>query len=136
MLAWSVERRTREFGVRIALGANRAHVLRLVLGQAVVLTGIGIVAGLGVALAGSRGLAELFYEISPTDPLTLAGAVALLAAVGIGGGLLASRRALSVDPAIALRDEDELQSPRPTLRAIRSVRCLIPESSAADMTYG
>jgi putative ABC transport system permease protein len=105
VLAWSVERRTREFGVRIALGANRAHVLRLVLGQAVMLTGIGIVAGLGVALAGSRGLAELLYEISPTDPLTLAGAVALLAAVGIGGGLLASRRALSVDPAIALRDE-------------------------------
>ena len=105
VLAWSVERRTREFGVRIALGANRAHVLRLVLGQAVVLTGIGVVAGLGVALAGSRGLAELLYEISPTDPLTLAGAVALLAAVGIGGGLLASRRALSVDPAIALREE-------------------------------
>ena len=105
VLAWSVERRTREFGVRIALGANRAHVLRLVLGQAVVLTGIGVVAGLGVALAGSRGLAELLYEISPTDPLTLAGAVALLAAVGIGGGLQASRRALSVDPAIALREE-------------------------------
>ncbi len=105
VLAWSVERRTREFGVRIALGANRAHVLRLVLGQAVVLTGIGIVAGLGVALAGSRGLGELLYEISPTDPLTLAGAVALLAAVGIGGGLVASRRALSVDPAIALREE-------------------------------
>ena len=105
VLAWSVERRTREFGVRIALGANRAHVLRLVLGQAVVLTGIGVVAGLGVALAGSRGLAELLYEISPTDPLTLAGAVALLGAVGIGGGLLASRRALSVDPAIALREE-------------------------------
>jgi putative ABC transport system permease protein len=105
VLAWSVERRTREFGVRIALGANRAHVLRLVLGQAVVLTGIGIVAGLGVALAGSRGLGELLYEISPTDPLTLAGAVALLSAVGIGGGLVASRRALSVDPAIALREE-------------------------------
>jgi putative ABC transport system permease protein len=105
VLAWSVERRTREFGVRIALGANRAHVLRLVLGQAVVLTGIGVVVGLGVALAGSRGLAELLYEVSPTDPLTLAGAAALLSAVGVGGGLLASRRALSVDPAIALRDE-------------------------------
>ena len=75
------------------------------LGQALVLTGLGIVAGLGVALAGSRGLAELLYEISPTDAPTLAAAVALLALVGIGGGLLASRRALSVDPAIALRDE-------------------------------
>ena len=117
VLAWSVERRTREFGVRIALGANRAHVLRLVLGQAVVLTGIGIVAGLGVALAGSRGLAELLYEISPTDPLTLAGAVALLAAVGIGGGLLASRRALSVDPAIALQ--------RGVTKRFCSARCLM-----------
>jgi len=105
VLAWSVERRTREFGVRIALGASRAHVLRLVLGQALVLTGLGIIVGLGVALAGSRGLAELLYEISPTDAPTLAGAVALLAAVGIGGGLLASRRALSVEPAIALREE-------------------------------
>ena len=105
VLAWSVERRTREFGVRIALGANRAHVLRLVLGQAVVLTGLGVVVGLGVALAGSRGLAELLYEVSPTDPLTLAGAAALLSAVGVVGGLLASRRALSVDPAIALREE-------------------------------
>jgi putative ABC transport system permease protein len=105
VLAWSVERRTREFGVRIALGASRAHVLRLVLGQALVLTGLGVIAGLGVALAGSRGLAELLYEISPTDAPTLAGAVALLAAVGIGGGLLASRRALSVEPAIALREE-------------------------------
>ena len=105
VLAWSVERRTREFGVRMALGANRAHVLRLVLGQALWLTGLGVVGGLVVALAGSRGLAELLYEISPTDPLTLAGAVALLSAVGVGGGLLASRRALSVDPAIALRDE-------------------------------
>jgi ABC-type antimicrobial peptide transport system permease subunit len=100
-----VERRTREFGVRMALGANRAHVLRLVLGQALWLTGLGVVGGLVVALAGSRGLAELLYEISPTDPLTLAGAVALLSAVGVGGGLLASRRALSVDPAIALREE-------------------------------
>jgi predicted permease len=105
VLAWSVERRTRELGVRVALGASRAHVLGLVLSQAGVLTAIGIAGGLLVALAGSRGLAELLYEISPTDPLTLAGAVALLALVGLGGGLLASRRALAVDPAIALREE-------------------------------
>jgi predicted permease len=105
VLAWSVGRRTREFGVRLALGATRIHVLRLVLGQAARLTAIGVAGGLVVALAGSRGLAELLYEISPTDPATFAGAVALLAAVGIGGGLLASRRALRVEPAVALRDE-------------------------------
>jgi putative ABC transport system permease protein len=105
VLAWSVERRTREFGVRLALGASRGHVLGLVLRQAILLTVIGVVGGVAVALAGSRGLAELLYEISPTDPVTLAGAIVLLSAVGLGGGLLASRRALRVDPAVALREE-------------------------------
>ncbi len=105
VLAWSVEQRTREFGVRVALGATRAHVVRLVLTQAAVLTVLGVAGGVAVALAGSRGLAELLYDISPTDPITIAGAVLLLSAVGLGGGLLASRRALSVDPAVALRDE-------------------------------
>jgi ABC-type antimicrobial peptide transport system permease subunit len=105
VLAWSVEQRTREFGVRVALGATRPHVVRLVLTQAALLTALGVAGGVAVALAGSRGLAELLYDISPTDPLTLVGAVLLLSAVGIGGGLLASRRALSVDPAVALRDE-------------------------------
>ena len=71
------------------------------LGQALVPTGLGIVAGLGVALAGSRGLAELLYGFR----LPMRRRWPLLALVGIGGGLLASRRALSVDPAIALRDE-------------------------------
>ena len=105
VLAWSVEQRTREFGVRVALGASRAHVLGLVLRQAGTLTAIGVAAGLLVALSGTRALAGLLYEISPTDPSTLAGAVALLAAVGLGAGLLASRRALAVDPAVALRDD-------------------------------
>ena len=70
-----------------------------------VLTVLGVAGGVAVALAGSRGLAELLYDISPTDPITITGAVILLAAVGLGGGLLASRRALSVDPAVALRNE-------------------------------
>ena len=105
VLAWSVERRTREFGVRLALGASRGHVLGLVLRQALVLTALGVAGGLAVALAGSSGLAELLYEISPTDPATLVAAVVLLSVVGLGGGLLASRRALRVDPAVALRDE-------------------------------
>ena len=105
VLAWSVERRTREFGVRLALGASRGHVLGLVLRQAVVLTTLGVAGGLAVAVAGSRGLAELLYEISPTDPATLVSAAVLLSAVGVGGGLLASRRAFKVDPAVALRDE-------------------------------
>ena len=105
VLAWSVEQRTREIGVRVALGATRRNVLGLVLSQAAALTLAGIAGGILVAVAGGRALAELLYEISPTDPLTLAAAIALLAFVGLGGGLLAARRALAVEPAVALRDE-------------------------------
>ena len=106
VLAWSVERRTREIGVRVALGARRADVLRLVVGQAARLTMVGVAGGLGVAMAAGRGLAGLLHAISPYDPMTLAGSMALLIAVGLGGGLLASRRALAVEPAIALRQPD------------------------------
>ena len=105
VLAWSVERRAREIGVRMALGARGADVVRLIVSQAAVPTCLGVIAGLAIALAGSRGLAGLLYEISPTDPVTLIGAVSLLAVVGLGGGLLAARRAVRVDPAVALRDE-------------------------------
>jgi putative ABC transport system permease protein len=106
VLAWSVERRTREIGVRIALGAQRADVLRLVVSQAARLTTGGIVAGLAIALAAGRGLAGLLHAISPYDVATLAFSIALLAAVGLGGGLLASRRALAVEPSRALRQAD------------------------------
>jgi putative ABC transport system permease protein len=105
VLSWSVERRTREIGVRVALGARRTDVLSLVVGQAARLTMVGVAGGLGVAMAAGRGLAGLLHAISPYDPMTLAGSMALLVAVGLGGGLLASRRALAVEPAIALKEE-------------------------------
>ncbi len=106
VLAWSVERRTREIGVRVALGARRADVLRLVVGQAARLTMVGVVGGLAAAMAAGRGLGGLLHAISPYDPMTLAGSIALLVAVGLSGGLLASRRALAVEPARALRQPD------------------------------
>ena len=106
VLAWSVERRTREIGVRVALGAQRVDVLRLVVSQAARLTVGGIVAGLAIALAAGRGLAGLLHAISPYDPATLVLSVALLAVVGLGGGVLASRRALAVEPSRALRQPD------------------------------
>jgi putative ABC transport system permease protein len=106
VLAWSVERRTREIGVRVALGARRVDVLRLVLSQAVRLTIAGVVVGLAIAIAAGRGLAGLLYTISPYDPATLLFSVALLATVGLGGGLLASRRALAVEPSRALKQPD------------------------------
>jgi putative ABC transport system permease protein len=104
VLAWSVERRTREIGVRVALGAQRADVLRLVVSQAARLTAIGVAAGLAIALAGGRALAGLLHAISPYDTATLACSVALLSGVGLAGGLLASRRALAVDAMRALRE--------------------------------
>jgi putative ABC transport system permease protein len=103
VLAWSVERRTREIGVRVALGAQRKDVLRLVVSQALRLTVAGVVVGFAIAVAAGRGLAGLLHAISPYDAGTLAFSVALLAAVGIGGGLLASRRALAVEPSQALK---------------------------------
>jgi putative ABC transport system permease protein len=104
VLAWSIERRTREIGVRVALGAQRADVLRLVVAQAARLTLTGVVVGLAIAIASGPGLAGLLHAISPYDPGTLAFAVALLAAVGLGGGLLASRRALAVEPSRAFKE--------------------------------
>jgi putative ABC transport system permease protein len=106
VLAWSVERRTREIGVRVALGAQRTDVLRLVVSQAARLTLGGIVLGLAIALAAGRGLAGLLYAVSPYDIGTLAFSITLLSAVGLGGGLLASRRALAVEPSRALRQPD------------------------------
>ena len=105
MLVWSVERRTREIGVRVALGASRLDVLRLVLGQATRLTSLGVAAGLVAALAAGAGLSRLLYAVSPRDPLTLASCVLLLISVGLGGGLLAARRALAIAPSEALRVE-------------------------------
>jgi putative ABC transport system permease protein len=105
VLVWSVERRTREIGVRIALGAARLDVLRLVLGQATRLTSLGVAAGLVAALAAGAGLSRLLYAVSPRDPLTLASCVLLLISVGLGGGLLAARRALAIAPSEALREE-------------------------------
>ena len=105
VLAWSVERRTREIGVRVALGAQRRDVLRLIVSQAARLTVAGVVIGLAIAIAAGRALSGLLHAISPYDPATLTFAVALLAAVGIGGGLLASRRALAVEPSRALKEQ-------------------------------
>jgi putative ABC transport system permease protein len=105
VLAYAVSRRTREIGVHMALGADRPRVVRLVVGQALGMTGVGLVLGLLGALALSRSLASFLYEVTPRDPLAYGlTSIALLAAA-----LLASygpaRRAASIDPATALRTE-------------------------------
>ncbi|MEO8027280.1 MAG: ABC transporter permease [Bryobacteraceae bacterium] len=103
VIAYAASQRTREFGIRMALGARAADVLALVLGQGVrlILAGLGL--GLLGALALSRFLASLLYGIEPTDPLTLAAVVAILAVVALAACWLPARRATRVDPSQTLR---------------------------------
>lgn len=101
----SVADRTRELGIRIALGASKRSVLWLVLRQAVLLVGVGFALGLPVAYALARLLAGLVYGVSPTDPAAFAGVPALLAAAALGACWWPVRRALHTDPMTALRHE-------------------------------
>jgi ABC-type antimicrobial peptide transport system permease subunit len=103
LIAYSVAQRTRELGIRVALGADRASLVRLILGEGLGLAVIGIVLGLAGAILLTRTLATMLYEVSPTDPgvlaLTCLG-VLLVAAVA---SLIPAARALRIDPMSALR---------------------------------
>ncbi len=101
--SYSVSRRTREIGVRMALGAQRGDVLRLVIGQGIQLTAIGVVLGLIGALVVTRALSSLLYGVAPTDPLTFASVPVALAAIGLTACYIPARRAAMVDPMAALR---------------------------------
>ena len=105
VLAFVVAQRRREIGVRMALGAQPRDVIADVLGQGLRLAGIGIVIGIGLALAATRLLNTLLFGTSPTDVLTYAAVAALLVAIAIGASVVPALRASRVDPLIALRDE-------------------------------
>jgi putative ABC transport system permease protein len=105
VLAGSVAERTREIGVRSALGASRRSILGLVLREGMVLTGFGIALGLAGALAASQALVTLLFGISPLDPLTYAGVIALMLAVSVVACVTPAWRAVRLDPAITLRAE-------------------------------
>ena len=105
VLSYLVLQRTREIGIRMALGAQNADVLRMVVGQAGLLTAIGMCAGLFVALAGAGVMQSMCYGLSARDPLTFAAVVLLLAVVSLVACYVPVRRAMRVDPMVALRYE-------------------------------
>ena len=103
--AYSVERRTNEIGIRMALGAERGRILGLVLREGGKLTLIGVVIGIVAALGLTRLMRALLYGVSPTDPVTFVGVAILLMAVALMACYIPARRATRVDPAVALRHE-------------------------------
>jgi predicted permease len=102
---YSVTQRTREIGVRMALGATATDVLRLVLGEGFFVIGGGLVLGLLLAAVATRVIASFLYEVGTTDPLTFAGVPLLLALIALGAAAIPTVRATKVDPLVALRDE-------------------------------
>jgi predicted permease len=105
LLSYEVSRRTREIGIRMALGAQRRGVLRLVVGQGLVLAIAGAMAGIAVTLGVTRYLKSMLYDIHPNDPATIVGVAILLALVAVAACYIPARRALRVDPVVALRYE-------------------------------
>ena len=103
-ISFAVARRTREIGIRIAIGARRADVIALVLTETARPVAIGVAVGLVAAIAAGRLLATLLYQVTPTDPWVLTAVAASIAAAVLAASLLPLRRALSVDPNSALRD--------------------------------
>ena len=105
MAAYSVSRRLKEFGIRVALGAKRRQVLESALGRAVRLLAIGSAAGFVLGILGSRVLASIVYQATPRDPVVLAGVVIAMALLGLLATWIPAQRALAVDPMILLREE-------------------------------
>jgi ABC-type antimicrobial peptide transport system permease subunit len=105
MAAYAVSKRMRELGIRMALGAQRKEILKAALGHAVKLLAVGSASGLVLGLLASRVLAAVVYQATPRDPIVLAGVVVAMALLGVVATWIPAQRAISVDPAVLLREE-------------------------------
>jgi putative ABC transport system permease protein len=105
VLSYSVSQRVQEIGVRMALGAERRDVMRLIVGQGLKLAGIGVVGGIIGALGITPVIQTLLYNVTPTDPISFVGVAAFLSMVAIVASYIPARRAVAVDPIIALRND-------------------------------
>ncbi|HYE84822.1 MAG TPA: FtsX-like permease family protein, partial [Vicinamibacterales bacterium] len=104
VMAYSVRRRTREIGTRVALGAGRGDIVRLVMREGGVITAAGVIAGLGIGLLAAQSLSAVLYGVPPTDPLSLGAAALVLALTGMAACYVPARRASRIDPARTLTE--------------------------------
>ena len=102
LMSYNVARRTNEIGIRMALGAQRQDVLRMVMRESMILVAVGVVVGLGAALIAARSIATLLFGLPPSDPMAITLAVAVMVVVSALAGYLPARRASRVDPMVAL----------------------------------
>jgi putative ABC transport system permease protein len=105
IISYSVEQATHDISVRLALGAARRDIMRLVLGQGMKLAGAGLVLGTAGAFGASRLLAKMLYGVKPTDPSTYAVVAAALGAIALVACYLPARRAMRLDPILALKQD-------------------------------
>jgi ABC-type antimicrobial peptide transport system permease subunit len=105
LMSYSVSRRTNEIGIRMALGAQRAGVVSMVLRESMVMVAIGVVVGLAGAIAGGRFVESVLFGLSTTDAWTISAAIGATVLVSLAAGYLPARRASRVDPMVALRYE-------------------------------
>ena len=105
VLSYSVSQRVQEIGVRMALGAERRDVMKLIVGQGVKLSAFGVVGGLLGAVAITPVIRTLLFNVTPTDPISFAGVAVFLSLVAVVASYVPARRAMAVDPIVALRND-------------------------------